>query len=760
MLYIAILILMMMNASVPYQTSFTSPTPLPLERFLPFVPDKILCRWLESEIPSGGWVLDPFGVNPLLPLEAARAGYRVLVTSNNPVISFLLEIMAGAPQKNDLLSAFSELASIRKGSDRLEVHLSSLYLTHCAECKRSIPVEAFLWKRETQQPYARLYRCPHCGASGEYPITPADLEKLSSLGSGRLHRARALERCNVGDSKTQEGAIEALSHYLPRSLYFLFTVINKIEGMPISSNRRDLLTAMAIMACDQGNTLWPWPDTRGHPRQLVTPPQFRENNLWTALEQSIDLLSQFDTPIVLTEWPDLPPEEGGICLYKGKLKNVLPLPGEIAVQGAFMGIPRSSQAFWTLCAMWSGWIWGPEAVLPLKSALERQRYVWNWHAVALHSIFKYLRRVAEELPFPVFAVQPELTPGFLSASIVGAAAADFGLKGIAFNEEENTAQLYWNPVESKKPSSTIKVGKVGADAITKHLQMRAEPASYISLHAAILSALAEKQLLQNSQQRLPYDSLSQLHAQFDDLFERPGFLKRYESTAKTPQAGMYWLRKIPADLQLPLTDQIEMTAIQYFINNPDKISFQALYESLCEKFTGLFTPSPEWVRLCLESYCAPIANSSDLWQLNPGETPNSRQKDVGEISALLHQIGNQTGFSPETGQPILWIGQNNEPVYCFYCFASSIVSRFVQQPQPVPFERCVLILPGSRARLLEYKLQHNPYLCEEVSKGWRIVKFRHIRRLAERENLTRAIWETLLNMDPPTWEKPMQLPIL
>ena len=745
--------------AAPYLIGLPQTKALPLERFLPIVPEKIITHWLEKQVPSGSWVLDPFGVNPALPIEAAQAGHRVLVTSNNPISGFLLKIMARAPQKNDFLGALADLASVRKGSERLEVHLSSLYLTHCAECKRSIPVEAFVWKRGAELPHARLYRCPYCQQSGEFPVTPADLEKLSILGDARLHRARALERVNVGDSKTREGAKEALSHYLPRALYFLFTLINKIEGLAISPERRDLLTAMAILTCDQGNTLWPWPASPTNPRQLLTPSQFLEKNLWTALEESIDLLTQFQSPIPLTEWPQPPPSHSGIWLYKGKLKNILPLPEEIDIKGALMGIPRSSQAFWTLCAMWSGWIWGPEAVLPLKSSLERQRYVWNWHAVALHSIFKHLHETAGDSRLPVFAVQPELAPGFLSASIVGAAAADFDLTGFALNEEENTAQLYWEAAKPQEPTTQIRVREAGTEAITNHLKNRGEPAGYLTLHAAILSTLAEKQLLPKSQQRLPYEVLSKLHAEFDALFDQAGFVKRYESIAKTPQAGIYWLCEAPKSFQLPLTDQIEITAIQYFLDHSERIVFDDLYRALSENFCGLFTPSPEWVRLCLDSYCLPIPDSPEIWRLNPTETIANRQRDIAEISELIHQTGRRIGFSSRSGQPLLWSNQSGEAQYSFYCFASSIISRYVQQPQPVPPERCVLVLPGSRSRLLEYKLQHNPYLAEKVAAGWRIVKFRHIRRLAKRNDLTRAIWDNLINSDPPTWEQPLQLPI-
>ena len=48
---------------------------------------------------GGSWVLDPFGFSPRLALEAARAGYRVLVTVNNPITRFLLEMSARPPLK-------------------------------------------------------------------------------------------------------------------------------------------------------------------------------------------------------------------------------------------------------------------------------------------------------------------------------------------------------------------------------------------------------------------------------------------------------------------------------------------------------------------------------------------------------------------------------------------------------------------------------------------------------------------------------------
>jgi hypothetical protein len=61
---------------------------------------------------------------------------------------------------------------------------------------------------------------------------------------------------------------EALSIYLPRPLDFLLTLINKIEGLNTSVQRKQLLYTLALIAADEGSTLWPWPGGRSRPRQL------------------------------------------------------------------------------------------------------------------------------------------------------------------------------------------------------------------------------------------------------------------------------------------------------------------------------------------------------------------------------------------------------------------------------------------------------------------------------------------------------------
>ena len=110
--------------------------PGPLSRFIPPLEEGVISVWLPPHAPTSSWLLDPFGFSPRLVLEAARAGYRVLVTVNNPITRFLLEMSANPPSESDFKAAIAELETAKKGDERLGAHLQSLYLTPCEKCGR------------------------------------------------------------------------------------------------------------------------------------------------------------------------------------------------------------------------------------------------------------------------------------------------------------------------------------------------------------------------------------------------------------------------------------------------------------------------------------------------------------------------------------------------------------------------------------------------------------------------------------------------
>ncbi len=251
----------------PYIPGMSPADPGPLSRFTPPLEQGVVSTWLPLHASAGSWLLDPFGFSPRLVLEAARTGYRVLVTVNNPVTRFLLEMSANPPSESDFKAALADLAVVKKGDERLQSHLQSLYITVCAKCEREIQAESFLWRKGEEAPYARVYKCPHCDDYGERVVTPEDIDRAKKIkATDGLHRSRAFERVAALDDEDRVYAEEAISHYLPRPLYFLTTVINRLDSLKSLTERNRALIAMVLVACDAGNTLWGHPSERPRPK--------------------------------------------------------------------------------------------------------------------------------------------------------------------------------------------------------------------------------------------------------------------------------------------------------------------------------------------------------------------------------------------------------------------------------------------------------------------------------------------------------------
>src|SRR5574341_2686126 len=303
--------------SQPYIPGLSPADPGPLSRFTPPLEEGVVSAWLSHNAsrPAGSWLLDPFGFSPRLALEGARAGYRVLVTVNNPITRFLLEMSARPPSESDFKAALSDLAVSKKGEERLETHLQSLYHTKCEKCGREVQAQAFLWRKGEDAPFARIYECKGCGDAGERQATPEDIDRARKIAAtDGLHRSRALERVASLNDEDRFYAEEAIQHYLPRPLYALTTIINRLDGLNLSPERRRALTALILVACDAGNTLWGHPSERPRPKQLNIPNQFREHNVWMMLERGLSMWTETAAAVMCVSWPNKVPESGGVCI--------------------------------------------------------------------------------------------------------------------------------------------------------------------------------------------------------------------------------------------------------------------------------------------------------------------------------------------------------------------------------------------------------------------------------------------------------------
>lgn len=748
-----------------------------LARYLPPLPQGAAAAWLQAKgiqpgIPwqSGGGILDPFGAAPQIALELARAGYAVLVAANNPISRFLIELQADPPSEGELRAAIANLAASRRGDERLEPHIRSLYHTACDRCGRAVEAEAFLWDRESNLPYARILHCTACGLEGEYPASQQDVQNALRFAEDRLHRARALERVAPLNDPDRENVAEALQVYLPRAVYALFTMINKLEAIPARPAERRLLIALLLSTCDQANALWPHPAGRPRPRQLLAPPRYRENNLWMALENSQREWLADAPRVAVCAWPALP-APGGISIFEGRLKDLQEqLQGRLPA-AAVAALPRPNQAFWTLSALWSGWLWGREALGHFRSVLRRRRYDWNWHAAALASGFHSLVE-SLKVGAPLLGLIGEAEPGFISAALLGAEAAGLELDGVALRADAAQAQITWRrsdrrvaeiqsseEVEQPASSQVQRMAERAVQAARDYLLLRSEPASYLQLHTAALADLVRELDLftpppDRPRRIFPGQMVSAVNQAFEHAFSYRGGLLRYGGSEKSLEAGYWWLRDwtppkpgktgLPAQGR-PLADQVEIELVRYLVKC-QACQREEIDQHLCGQFPGLLTPNDELLAVLLRSYAA-YTPETRQWRLRPEDQPEARRKDIQRIQGQLQAIGRQLGFQVSGERPLLWIRQNGGVYAAFYVLASAVFSELVYLSAQRA-ESAFLTLPGGRAELALHKLKHNPHLAQTVRAGWRFVKFRHVQHLSNANLHSAAQFEEQLELDP------------
>jgi len=770
-----------MPAAVPYIPGKAPEKTGPLARYLPPLPVGVAGGWLRTHLSFGSsdaeslWILDPFGTSPGLVAEIARAGFRVLVSANNPISRFLIEMAADPPAELEFRAALAEIAASRKGDERLEIHLRSLYQTECPQCGNSVEAEAFIWDRGSEEhiasgskeriaenrldflrtgsavPVAKIFQCESCGEKGEHPASNSDRERAGKFSASSLHYSRAMERVASPGDPDRHHVEEALSTYLPRAIYALFILINKLDGMSISPRQRKIITALLLSACDQANTLWPHPTGRARPRLLTIPPRFRENNIWLALENAIQTWASPEPAVPVSFWPEVLPGEMCVCIFEGRLKAMVENLKGRRIGAVVTAAPRPNQAFWTLSALWAGWLWGREALGHFKAVLRRRRYDWGWHTTALQTNFSHLYSILDP-GLQAFELIGEAESGFISSAIIASVSSGFQLTGIALRAESGQAQISWSRSPKIEHADFAPEDQIDIirNSAANFLRARGEASSYLHIHTAALCGLAEKEWLSRSHLP-PAENLSQLNKALEESFTyRAGFI-RYAGSEKSLEVGQWWLRE-DNGASPPLSDRVEMQVVRYLLKKPLASGLE-FDQGICQLFPGISSPSIELIHICLESYGEQVPPSSGYWQIRDQDQPRARRGEIKTILSLLQQIAARLGYRAQGHRPMLWLNEEGGIEYACHVIASAVIGGIILNPLYPP-PKSLVILPGSRANLVAYKLQKDLRLRQNAEKGFQFIKFRTVRWLADNPVLSTDSLAEQLALDTLTYDAP------
>lgn len=736
---------------LPFPPGITPDHPGPLSRFLPPIDEGVVGSTLARYGNPGDLILDPFGSSPRLVVDAARAGRGVLVAVNNPVTRFVLSHMLTPFSLAELQAALAALAAAPKDGGRLEPFLLDLYRTECARCGRRTVADYFVWDREQDSPFLKGYSCAGCGHAGDAPANRLDVERAQAYSRTGLQSAIAIEQVAPAGDPDREHALAAIAVYPKRAVYALFTVINKIGQLELEGRRLAAVQALVLSALDASNALWGVPEGRARPRQLIASPQYKEANLWRSLEKAVAEWVFEDPRLDVREWPtSAAPTPGTIVVSSLPIRDLLGDLKGWRFDQVLTVLPRQNQAFWTLSALWAAWLWGREAAAPIKVALRRRRYDWAWHASALRaSVYSLAPTLAKETR--ILSFMPEAEPGFVSAGLVGLSGAGFRLTGRCLRQDEAVAVQTWS-VDITPSDSEVKESLSAGmqESVRRVIQARGEPCTYPLLHLAALGDLASAGRITPLWEDAANHPVPVLTDAFESTIGDPRVFRRIGGGLE-PESGLYWL---DAGLQTtPLADRVERRVLEVLLQGRELSSLE-VDKHVCDALSGLLTPDRRLVYACLRSYAVQSADSR-RWSLRAEDSPTQRTADLLEIHDLLVDLGSRLGFNVQGKERVEWWDSGGRRLYAFYMIATASPAEAGSE---VPKGYC-LVIPGGRASLLAEKARRNPVLRRWLDDGVRVVKFRHVRRLAAETTLAQLNFEERLAIDPPEHQDP-QMPLL
>lgn len=729
---------------------------IPLERFLPPCPNGVMTAWLKDHVEAGSWVVDALGSTPLTAIQAARAGYRVLTVRSNPLVRFMMGVLASAPRENNFRLALNTLLRTEVGGEPLSHHLQGLYETQCPSCNHLIQAQGYVWEKSGEQPKLRLVDCPHCGQKGELPLGEVDLERLARIEAQKKKtRARARQRVMLGLEGSAYGLEDALNCYPDRPLYFLMTCINKLDGMTQDEEARRLLRALILNLMDVGSNLWHWPPKNERPLSLNPPAEFVEHNLWHKLQSAINLWTILDSPIPLTRWPEQPPASGGICLYQRSTatSEMASLVKPLAVLANF---PRPNQAWMTLTVLWSGWLWGVKAVEHLRRSLENRRYDWRWlagsHQLALQQVNTLLPEDRA-----VFGILNDSSPSYLFAAMTAARSCQLRLQGIALRQARQVTQFEWRQQTSREDEGISPDFQDYAKMIREAMRLKGEPLSSeeVMTVCRIQHALLEK--LPANLLKMDENLLDEHLNRIKSALQNSSLFTTYKN-ASIPGGSQWWPTQ-SLESEIPLSDRLE-NCIHNLLQKGQPVNTEEVNRYICGEFPGLYVPSLEAIQICLESFAAPLPDQIFTWILRKEDEITNRAAEISKAIQTLKFLGVKLGCRMEGENPLTWLDKNGQIMHRFFLIGNGIISPFMTDRQDDTKGKNILVFPASRSRLILYKLRNNAVWQTQVENNWRLVKMRHLQKMASQTDFNRALWEVQLNADPPAWDPPVQMQIL
>lgn len=744
---------------LPFVPGFPTESTGLLARYLPALPAGVAAAYVERHTAPGDLILDPFGQSARIAVEAVQLGRRAVIVNRNPVVRFVHAVTCNPPSESLARSALTRLADAPAAGGTVEQLVRAMYRSTCPDCGREVDPEFFAWHDDNL-----LEKRLVCGSCGEDKVRRTEGHDVAQAARYEEHRPGywwALDRVTPLDDPDRDYARHALDAYTPRALQAIFTLLSKLDTLDLEPDARRALHALLLFAFDEGNSLWPYPSERGRPKTLNPHQSHRERNLWLALEQGVALFGPVRPVRVVALQELLSSTEPGVAIVEGPVGELEDAIGGGEFSLALSALPRPNPVLWALSVVWAAWLWDRPASQAIRPLLRRRRYDWDWHEQALRralpSTAPLLRPDA-----PVVGLLPASGHPFLAAVLTAADGAGLDLLGLAVQPDDAATQIVWRHSHAASAPALADPGAVlrpqATGGVTSTLQGRAEPSPAEVIQAAALAALAQRNAMRALLQRSPDEPLTAINAAVDAAMRAAPPLAELDPRFKaTPGGRLRWLRSRSSDVA-PLAEQVEQEVAGVLARHPG-VTTEEVLRAVFEARPGLLTPSLQWVWQCLRSYGEELAG--DRWRCRPEDMPATRAHAHEETQTYLIALGQRLAFAVEgkSAKAIRWL-DGGETEFLFLVLATAAMGSILSGEAHEAANR-VLVIPGSRAGMIQYRLQHDPRLqCAVDEHGWTFLKYRHVRRLAAEPDLDRTSLNSILGLDPIVEQPSAQIPLL
>lgn len=667
-------------------------------------------------VPAGGLWLDLGTGNPAYIRELVEAGCRVIAINLNPFTHLALDLTLQPLAPSALHAALSHLLDRPKGGQPLGRYLRSLYETRCPQCGRVGQAQVFFWEREGSAPVRKRVQCAQCGLV-EGPTDEEDARSAQrfSPGTGLAYHL-ALRRVTSQAPEQAEAVKELLALYPPRLLHVLMDLLPRALALPGEEERR-AARALLVELCDRSTRLWAEVPPASPPRSFHLPAQWVEVNPEQALLQARAEL------LATATGPSLPPapslaallsqEGAGYVALNWPLRHLRSLLPSGLVSGVLVHPPVPDALHWALSALWHCWLWDEPAPAALLAFLDRRRLDWEWSRRALALALRHGRDFLQPTA-PVLLHTSGLHLPALATAL--AAAAEAGLRPQAWGLSSAGARLLLGDAALVPVTAALTVESV--------LQARRQPTP---AGVALACTLMHQEK------------------------EAPRVLRQW------PKTEGLLVPKVAAGDAPPLCEAVELASWE-LLRAQASWTPRALRAALYARFPGPLTPEPELVEACLQAYTQ--ARADGTLTLRPEDAPDTRTFEIQQCRNDLAELGQRLGFTPgfAEGWDVLW-EEETGPRYAFRVVTHAVLTPVLALSAPAGCRR-MLVLPGSRAPLLAWRLKQDAALKTRLEReGWRLVKFRLLRLMVE-EVRSRAELEAYWDLDPLLEQDTAQLRLL